>query len=106
MNASKRRLVYAKKDPSGKIVATSARALPPHYPTRLALKASARAKRALKLYLGEIQQDVRAASSFDDLKQRLLSRFRGFDHRALEKVVTRATVMAELAGRKDLLEEI
>lgn len=76
------------------------------YATRLAAKSRVRAQRALSGYFGAIREAVSKANSYDDMRHRLLSAFHGFDPRALEKIVARASVMAELAGRKDLLEDI
>lgn len=76
------------------------------YATRLAAKTRVRAQRALAGYFGSIKAAVDGATSYDDMRARLLKSFKGFDPKALEKLLTRASVMAELSGRKDLLEAI
>jgi phage gp29-like protein len=73
-----------------------------------ALKAASklRAKQALSHDLKGILDDVNAATSFDDLKRRVVRRYKGMSGQALARVVERANIMAHMAGRLGATEEI
>ncbi len=60
---------------------------------------------ALSVDLADVLLEVRASTSFDDLRQRLAARFDGMDPSAFADVVRRARIMAELAGRLSVLTD-
>jgi hypothetical protein len=73
-----------------------------------ALKAAAkwRAGQALKQDLAGLLEDIDKATSPDDLKARIVRRYKGSDASTLSRVFERANIMAHMAGRMGVLEEI
>ncbi len=73
-----------------------------------ALKAAAkrRAKVALSQDLAGIMAEIEKSTSPEDLKARLVKRYKGTDATGLRRIVERANIMAHLAGRLGVLEEV
>lgn len=76
------------------------------YQDRLAARAAERARGVMSPDLAAVMAEVRAASSYEDLRTRLVKRFRGMKPGALAKLVERARIMAQLAGRGDVLDKL
>jgi len=76
------------------------------YADALKKAAKRRAAQALKQDLAGILEDVDKATSPADLRARLTRRYKGADATALRRVVERAQIMAHMAGRLGVLEEL
>ena len=75
------------------------------YADGLAGKAQRRAARAMQVDLKAILDEVKAASSPEDLRHRLVTRFRHMNAAGLAEVVEKTKIMAALSGRASLLED-
>lgn len=91
-------------EPAGPRVAGHKRTA--RYAGALEAAAQRRAARALARDLKGINEDIKAATSFDDLKRRVLRRYKGADAATLKRLVERANIMAHMAGRLGALEEL
>jgi phage gp29-like protein len=78
----------------------------PRYADRLAARSTSRAVAAVEPTMRAVLRAVRAAKSPDDLRRRIEKLAAGIDPQRLAKVVERAQIMAELAGRSDILDEL
>lgn len=76
------------------------------YVDRLRDDVRAQAADALSVDLAAVLEDIAAASDPDDLRARLSARFAAMDPTALAAVVAKARIMAELAGRKAVLDDL
>lgn len=64
------------------------------------------AARALAVDLADLQADIQAATSFADLRHRIVERYRGMDQQRVASVVEKARLMAHMAGRAAALKEV
>jgi phage gp29-like protein len=64
------------------------------------------AARALAVDLAAIKEEIDAASSFEDLRHRILARYKGMDPKRLAGIVEKARIMANLGGRESALKEV
>jgi phage gp29-like protein len=76
------------------------------YADRLAAKAKRKAARVMAPDLKELYADIRSAHSPDDLRARLVARMRHFNPSALADAVAKTRILADLAGRHSLLEDV
>lgn len=76
------------------------------YAEALERAAERRGKQALSASLEAINEDIAEATDFEDLRRRILHRYRSMSPTALRKVVEKAGIMAQLAGRFDALKEV
>lgn len=76
------------------------------YADKLADKGRDRARQALAPDLASIQEEIAAASDYEDLRARLLKRFKRMNASAVEQVIERAEILADLAGRHDVLKTL
>lgn len=78
----------------------------PLYQNRLIAKAKARAASALEPDLATLREEIAASKSPDDLKKRLIQRFKEMDPTSLAKIVERTRIMAHLEGRHHVLKKL
>ncbi len=76
------------------------------YADRLTDRATLRARAAMAPALAAIMGEVRKASSYEDLRRRIVARLPGLDEGRLAKVVEKARVMAQLAGRHEVIASL
>ncbi len=76
------------------------------YAARLGTKGRARGKQAMAVDLAGVLEDVRTAKGFDDLKSRLKRRYAGMNPEKLATVLSNTIVLANLAGRHDILADL
>lgn len=76
------------------------------YQDRVAARARDRGRAAVQVDLRAVMEAVTAATSYADLRQRLARAFKHMRPEALAKVVERARIMCELAGRHDVLKDL
>jgi phage gp29-like protein len=74
------------------------------YADALVLKAAARGREAMRDLLVSINREVKAASDPADFKARMVKLAKGKQGEELQAVVVRARLMANLAGRADIVE--
>jgi hypothetical protein len=89
----------AERTPQGKRRAAS-------YADGVADRARQLAARALAVDLATIKEEIDAASSFEDLRGRILRRYKGMDPKRLAGIVEKARIMANLGGRESALREV
>ncbi len=75
------------------------------YADALADRAKARAVRAMAGHVRAVRRAVEAATSYPDLKKRLRAVYRESDPKKLARLLERALVMSELAGRRTIHHE-
>lgn len=88
------------------LAARPARLASGRYAERLAARARARAVAALGPDLKAIMVAVQSATSFDDLRDRLVEQYRSMSPERLARLVEKARIMAELSGRYEVLESL
>ena len=76
------------------------------YADALAAKAKERAAETLRGDLADIRRIVASAASYDEIRHRLIQRFRFMSPKGLADVTEKATIMARLAGKTTVLEDI
>jgi hypothetical protein len=76
------------------------------YGDAVADRAKALAARALAVDLAAIKGEIDAATSWDDLRQRILVAFKGMDPKKLASIVAKARIMAHLGGQASVLREV
>lgn len=76
------------------------------YEDRLIAKSQKLAARALAVDLAGIKLEIDEATSFDDLKRRIVARFRGMDPAKMAAIVQKASLMGHLSGRLSGIEAI
>jgi phage gp29-like protein len=79
---------------------------PLDYQERLAMKAREAASRALRPDLAAVLSDIKGAKNFAELKKKLAERYRNLDPKAFAQLMKRSLVLAQLAGRHDVLAEV
>jgi phage gp29-like protein len=89
----------AERTPQGKRRAAS-------YADGVADRGKQLAARALAVDLAAIKEEIDAASSFEDLRRRVLARYKGMDPKRLAGIVEKARIMANLGGRESALKEV
>lgn len=66
-----------------------------------------RAAEAMRANLETIMSDIALGGSLEDIRQRVIDRYKGgMSAAALRRVVEKTNIMAQLAGRKAVLEEV
>lgn len=93
------------------LVADTSAAPPPryrprHYPDRLAMRAAQRARAAIAPDVEQVLAAVREAKDPEDLRRRLVELAREFDPKGMARIVERATLIAELAGREEIVKDL
>ena len=58
------------------------------------------------LALSELAADIEAAESYDDLRSRLRERFKRMSPDAFARIMERALILSELAGRRSIAEDV
>lgn len=76
------------------------------YHDRLTRNAQRMAARALAVDVGGMMEDVNAATSWDDLRERAVRRYKNMDPAKLARIVERTYLLAKLAGRLDAIKEL
>lgn len=76
------------------------------YADGLADKGRRLAARALAVDLAAIKDEIEHATSFDDLRDRIVKRYRGMNPRDLAGIVAKTRIMANLGGRYEALREV
>lgn len=76
------------------------------YHDRVAKAGQRAAARALAVDLAGLNAEIDAAESFDDLKRRILGRFRGTNPERLANIIRKANILAHLSGRAKALQEV
>jgi phage gp29-like protein len=76
------------------------------YADGVADKAKRLAARSLAVDLAAIKEQIDAATSWDDLRQRILVAYKGMDPKQLAGVVQKARIMANLGGRLSAIKEV
>jgi phage gp29-like protein len=76
------------------------------YVDRLRADVQARAADAISVDLAAVLEEIAAAKDPDDLRARLTARFAAMDPSALAEVTRKARILAELAGRKAVLDDL
>lgn len=76
------------------------------YVDALTAKAVDHSAHLLEVDLKDLVEQVHAATSPADLRHRLVHLYRGMDVKRLSLLVERAELLAELAGRKSVLEDV
>jgi hypothetical protein len=90
--------------PAGRRAAGSRRAA--KYTAAVVEMGKKRAARALAPDLAALKSIVDSCENLSELKPRILKAFRGMDPTALARVVQKANILANLAGRSRALEEV
>lgn len=75
------------------------------YIDELADNAKARAVRAMAAHTRAVKEAVRGAKSYTDLRKRLRRVFADSDQKKLTKLVERALILGEFAGRRAIHHE-
>lgn len=95
------------------LVALSARRAPKklgaasrRYPDRLAAKARLRASKAIKPDLVKLNEIIGKATSFDDLRSQLGKLAEDMDTSELAALTEKSLILAELAGREEILRDL
>jgi phage gp29-like protein len=96
---SPRTLVTLTKTVAGKRRAAS-------YTETLEQRARARAAAVLRVDVEALVAEIGKATSLEDVRERVLRRYRGMDPGALAKVVERTNILANLSGRFSAVQEI
>jgi phage gp29-like protein len=92
------------------VLLASGKAAPPglveghEYAEALALAAKQRATELMRADIANVKADIDAATSTDDLKARLVKRYREMDPTALAALTEKAILLSELAGRLAVIE--
>ena len=76
------------------------------YGDAVADRAKALAARALAVDLAAIKDQIDAATSWDDLRRRIVTAYKGMDPKKLAGIVAKARIMAHLGGQVSALREI
>ena len=76
------------------------------YADRLADRAKQLAARALAVDLVGLKAEIDAASDWDDLRARIVRKFKGMDPQRLARVVEKTRLMANLGGRLSAVQDI
>jgi len=76
------------------------------YPDRLESSAVHMAARALAGDLAGLKADIDASSDFDDLRKRIVERYKGMRPDALADIVRRVNLMAHLGGRLAAIQQL
>lgn len=76
------------------------------YGDAVADRAKALAARALAVDLAGIKDQIDAASSWEDLRHRILTAYKGMDPGKLAGIVQKARIMANLGGQVSALKEV
>lgn len=76
------------------------------YSDKVADNAVKLATRALSGDLAGIKADIDAASDFDDLKKRIIERYKYMDPTALVEIVRKANLLAHLGGRVTAIKQL
>jgi phage gp29-like protein len=76
------------------------------YGDAVADRAKQLAARALAVDLVAIKDQIDACSSWDDLRQRILTAYEGMDPKRLASVVAKARIMANLGGQVTALKDV
>lgn len=83
-----------------------ARARATKYADRVADQGKRLAARALAVDLVAIKEEIDACSSFEDLRRRIVVRFKDMDPKRLADVVAKTRIMAKLGGRLSAVRDI
>jgi hypothetical protein len=77
------------------------------YASSLEKVSQLRARHAMAVDLEGIQAEIAAATDFDDLRKRVVARYKGrANNAALARIVERARIMAHMAGRLGAVEDL
>lgn len=99
-------LVTLKSKPRTKRQTAAAAARAQKYALRVAANAREKARAALKGDVAEILGAVRGADSLEEVKRRVVAKYRGLKGNDLARVIEKANLLAQMAGRTSALEDL
>lgn len=94
----------AKKRPARQTAAAAKRAQ--RYALRVAARAQERARAALSGDVAELMEAVRGAKDLEDVKRRVAAKYKALRGKDLARVLEKANLLAQMAGRVSGLEDL